>query len=52
MCPEGQMSVEARFLRQLGGVTRMRFIAGRLALSYSKTNRTFDVMLFDRRAAR
>jgi heat shock protein HslJ len=52
MCPEGQMSVEGRFLRQLGGVTGMRFIAGRLALSYSKTDKTFDVMLFDRRAAR
>lgn len=49
MCPESQMSVEARFLRQLGGITRMRFIAGRLALSYAKTDKMFDEMLFDRR---
>jgi len=51
MCPEPAMTVETRFLQQLGGVTKMRFIAGQLALPYANTDKTFGVMLFDRRAA-
>ena len=52
MCPEAEMAVETRFLQQLGGVTRMRFVAGQLALPYTKTDAASGVMLFDRRAAR
>ena len=52
MCPESDMAVEARFLQQLNGVTQMRFIGGQLALTFAKPDRTFGVMLFDRRAAR
>jgi heat shock protein HslJ len=51
MCPEPAMTVETRFLQQLGGVTQMRFMAGQLALPYANTDKTFGVMLFDRRAA-
>jgi heat shock protein HslJ len=51
MCPEPAMTVETRFLRQLGGVTQMRFMAGQLALPYANSDQTFGVMLFDRRAA-
>ena len=51
MCHEPAMTVETRFLRQLGGVTQVRFMAGQLALPYANTDKTFGVMLFDRRAA-
>jgi heat shock protein HslJ len=50
MCPERAMSVEARFLQQLSGVTRLRFVAGQLALSYAKADLSSGVMLFERRA--
>ncbi len=49
MCPESAMTVETRFLQQLGGVTQMRFMAGQLALPYANKDKTFGVMLFDRR---
>ena len=52
MCPEPAMSVETRFLQQLNGVTRLRFVAGQLALPYAKPDKTFGVMLFDRRLVR
>jgi heat shock protein HslJ len=52
MCPEPAMAAEARFLRQLGGVSQLRFVAGQLALQYAKPDHTFGVMLFDRRAAK
>ena len=52
MCPEPAMSVEARFLQQLSGVTQLRFVAGQLALRYTKPDRTIGAMMFDRRAAR
>jgi heat shock protein HslJ len=51
MCPEPAMTVETRFLQQLGGVQRIRFVAGQLALPYTKKDGSFGVMLFDRRAA-
>jgi heat shock protein HslJ len=51
MCPEAEMAVEQRFLGQLAGVTRLRFVAGQLALPYTKPDKSFGVMLFDRRAA-
>jgi heat shock protein HslJ len=52
MCPEAEMAVEKRFLEQLAGVTQMRFVAGQLALSYAKKDKSFGTMLFDRRAAK
>jgi heat shock protein HslJ len=52
MCPDAEMVVEQRFLAQLAGVNRMRFVAGQLALSYQKPDKTSGVMLFERRAAR
>lgn len=52
MCPEPAMAAEARFLRQLGGVSQLRFVAGQLALQYANPDHTFGVMLFDRRAAK
>jgi heat shock protein HslJ len=52
MCPEAEMAVEQRFLGQLAAVTQMRFVGGRLALSFAKPDKTIGVMLFDRRAAR
>ena len=52
MCPEAAMTVEQRFLQQLGGATRLQFVGGQLALSYAKPDKTAGVMLFDRRAAR
>jgi heat shock protein HslJ len=51
MCPEPDMLVEARFLRQLVGVTQLRFVAAQLALSYTREDGTLGVMLFGRRAA-
>ena len=52
MCSEAAMAVETRFLQQLGGVTQLRFVAGRMALTYTKADKTLGEMLFDRRAAR
>jgi heat shock protein HslJ len=43
MCPEPDMAVEDRYLRQLGGVSRFGFMNGRLMLGYDG-----GVMLFDR----
>jgi heat shock protein HslJ len=51
MCPEAEMAVERRFLEQLAGVTQIRFVAGQLALPYTKQDKSDGVMLFDRRAA-
>jgi heat shock protein HslJ len=51
MCPEAEMAVEQRFLAQLAGVTRLQFVAGQLALPYTKQDKSFGVMLFDRRGA-
>jgi heat shock protein HslJ len=51
MCPEPDMTVEARFLRQLGGVKQLSFVAAQLALSYTRDDGTLGVMLFGRRAA-
>jgi heat shock protein HslJ len=51
MCAEADMSVETRFLRQLAGVTHMRFVVGQLMLSYTAKDKSIGVMLFDRRAA-
>jgi heat shock protein HslJ len=52
MCPEAEMAVETRYLQQLGGVTQLRFVAGQLALTYAKPDKSIGVMLFDRRLAR
>ena len=52
MCPEPVMAVETRFLRQLNGVTQLRFVAGHLALTYATADETIGVMLFDRQPAR
>jgi len=52
MCTEAAMAVETRFLQQLGGVIQLQFIAGQLALSYTKPDGPIGVMLFDRRPAR
>jgi len=46
MCPEEQMAVEDRYLRQLGSVSGFGFMNGRLMLSHPD-----GVMLFDRAAA-
>jgi len=48
MCPDAQMQIEDRYLRQLERVTRFGFILGQLALTY-QTDGTGDVMLFERR---
>jgi len=48
LCPPPAMAVETRFLRQLGGVQQLRFLAGQLALPY-RTERASGVMLFERR---
>jgi heat shock protein HslJ len=50
LCPDATMAVEARFLRQLAGVTQMRFVAGQLVLPYARPDKTVGVMLFSRRA--
>jgi heat shock protein HslJ len=52
MCPEAEMAVEQRFLEQLAGVTQLRFVAGQLALPYTKQDKSFGVMLFERRSTR
>ena len=50
MCPEAEMAVEKRFTAQLAGVQQLRFTGGQLALPYAKTDQSFGVMLFERRA--
>ena len=50
MCPEAEMAVEKRFLEQLAGVNQVRFMAGQLALPYTRKDQSFGVMLFERRA--
>lgn len=45
-CPEAEMAVETRFLRQLERVSRMGFTAGRLVLSYEIPGRLPEVMVF------
>jgi len=50
MCPEPEMGVEDRFLRQLEAVRQMRFIGGRLALVYDLPGAS-GVMLFEQRPA-
>jgi heat shock protein HslJ len=50
-CPEREMEVEDRFLRQLAGARELRFSAGRLALSYGEKDAASGVMLFERRVA-
>lgn len=52
MCPDTDMAVETRFLEQLAGVTQVRFVAGQLALPYTRPDASFGVMLFDRRSTR
>lgn len=52
MCPEPEMAVEHRFMRQLEGVRQLRFVAGQLALPYTIESGAFGVMLFDRRPTR
>ena len=47
-CPEAEMKVEARFLREFAGVTRFGFLQGRLALSY-QNEEGVKSMQFDRR---
>jgi len=49
-CPEAGMAVEKRFTEQLAGVQQLRFMGGQLALPYAKTDQSFGVMLFERRA--
>lgn len=46
MCPDEEMAVEDRYLRQLGSVSGFGFLNGRLMLSYPD-----GVMLFDRVAS-
>ena len=46
MCPDEEMAVEDRYLRQLGSVSGFGFMNGRLMLSHPD-----GVMLFDRAAA-
>jgi heat shock protein HslJ len=50
MCPDAEMAVEKRFLEQLAGVKQVRFVAGQLAMPYTKKDQSFGVMLFERRA--
>ena len=52
MCPEPDMTVETRLLGQLSGVRQVSFVAGQLALSYTREDGTLGVMLFGRRAVR
>jgi heat shock protein HslJ len=49
MCPDAEMAVEKRFTQQLAGVNQVRFMAGQLALPYTKKDKSFGVMLFERR---
>ena len=52
MCPDPAMAVETRFLQQVGGVRQLRFNGGQLALVYEKADKTFAMMLFERRASK
>ena len=45
-CPEEQMAVESRFLKQLSAVRKFGFRVGQLALSY-EVDGVWGVMLFD-----
>ena len=45
MCPPDSMALEARYLRQLAGVRRFGFLAGKLALTWEHEGGT-GVMLF------
>lgn len=47
MCPEPEMQVEERYLRQLGAVRKYGFLLGRLALTYERDGQ-IDTMLFAR----
>lgn len=49
-CPEPGMSIEARFLRQLGAAKKFGFFLGQLALSY-EVEGSFGAMLLDARPA-
>jgi len=51
MCPDPEMAVEVRFLRQLEGVKQMRFVAGQLGLAYTEKDGTSGTMLFGRRSS-
>jgi heat shock protein HslJ len=48
-CPEPQSVVETRFLRQLGGATKVGFLLGRLAVTYQKDGGAVGAMLFESR---
>jgi heat shock protein HslJ len=50
-CPDPQSQVEARFLRQLGGVQTIGFMLGRLAVGYARPDGTRGTMLFTAQAA-
>ena len=47
-CPEPRMAAEARFLEQLGAAASYSFLAGQLAIGWSKDGRG-GAMLFERR---
>jgi heat shock protein HslJ len=49
-CPDPAGALESRFLAQLGGVRKFGFMAGQLALTYTRDGVT-DVMLFDAQPA-
>jgi heat shock protein HslJ len=51
-CPEPQSAVEARFLKQLGGVRTFGFLLGRLAVSCEREGGGRGTMLFDTREHR
>ena len=46
-CPEPQSTVEARFLKQLGAASTFGFMAGRLSISYARSDGSTGTMLFD-----
>ena len=48
MCPDEAMRVEDRYLRDLGGVVRFGFLAGRLALGWRAGDAT-GTLLFEAR---
>lgn len=47
-CPDAEMAVERRFLKQLEAVSRMGFAAGRLVLSFEIPDRLPKVMVLER----
>jgi len=49
-CPEPQSSVEARFLRQLGGARTFGFRLGQLAIFYASSDGSRGTMLFEARS--